>query len=87
MAIPDGYLAEVYAAIRHRSGLAIADEIQVGYGRLGRRFWGFEQQGVVPGIVTLAMAIGNGYPLGAVVTSRAVAERYREEGCPLLAAW
>jgi len=80
MALPGGYLAEVYAAIRHRGGLAIADEIQVGYGRLGQWFWGFEQQGVVPDIVTVAKAAGNGYPLGAVVTSRAVAERYRDEG-------
>lgn len=80
MELPDGYLAEVYAAIRHRGGLTIADEIQVGYGRLGRWFWGFEQQGVVPDIVTVAKAAGNGYPLGAVVTSRAVAERYRDEG-------
>jgi 4-aminobutyrate aminotransferase-like enzyme/Ser/Thr protein kinase RdoA (MazF antagonist) len=80
MELPDGYLAEIYAATRHRGGLAIADEIQVGYGRLGRWFWGFEQQGVVPDIVTVAKAAGNGYPLGAVVTSRAVAERYRDEG-------
>jgi len=80
MELPDGYLAEVYAATRRRGGLAIADEIQVGYGRLGRWFWGFEQQGVVPDIVTVAKAAGNGYPLGAVVTSRAVAERYRDEG-------
>jgi 4-aminobutyrate aminotransferase-like enzyme len=80
MALPDGYLAEVYAAVRHRGGLAIADEIQVGYGRLGDWFWGFEQQGVVPDLVTVAKAAGNGYPLGAVVTSRAVAERYRDQG-------
>jgi 4-aminobutyrate aminotransferase-like enzyme/Ser/Thr protein kinase RdoA (MazF antagonist) len=80
MALPDGYLAETYAAVRHHGGLAIADEIQVGYGRLGHWFWGFEQQGVVPDIVTMAKAIGNGHPLGAVVTSHAIAERYRDEG-------
>jgi 4-aminobutyrate aminotransferase-like enzyme len=80
MTLPDGYLAEVYAEVRHRGGLAIADEIQVGYGRLGEWFWGFEQQGVVPDIVTMAKAMGNGYPLGTVITSRAVAERYRDEG-------
>jgi 4-aminobutyrate aminotransferase-like enzyme/Ser/Thr protein kinase RdoA (MazF antagonist) len=80
MELPAGYLAEVYAAIRRRGGLAIADEIQVGYGRLGRWFWGFEQQGVVPDIVTVAKAAGSGHPLGAVITSRAVAERYRDEG-------
>jgi 4-aminobutyrate aminotransferase-like enzyme/Ser/Thr protein kinase RdoA (MazF antagonist) len=80
MPLPDGYLAAVYAEVRHRGGLAIADEIQVGYGRLGHWFWGFEQQGVVPDVVTVAKAMGNGYPLGAVVTSRAIAERYRDEG-------
>ena len=80
MPLPDGYLAAVYAEVRRHGGLAIADEIQVGYGRLGRWFWGFEQQGVVPDVVTLAKATGNGYPLGAVVTSRAIAERYRDAG-------
>ena len=80
MPLPDGYLAAVYAEIRRHGGLAIADEIQVGYGRLGRWFWGFEQQGVVPDVVTVAKATGNGYPLGAVVTSRAIAERYRDAG-------
>ena len=80
MPLPDGYLAAVYAEVRHRGGLAIADEIQVGYGRLGHWFWGFEQQGVVPDVVTVAKAMGNGYPLGAVITSRAIAARYREAG-------
>ncbi len=80
MALPDGYLAAVYAEVRHCGGLAIADEIQVGYGRLGHWFWGFEQQGVVPDVVTVAKAMGNGYPLGAVITSRGIAERYRDEG-------
>ncbi|HYY17239.1 MAG TPA: aminotransferase class III-fold pyridoxal phosphate-dependent enzyme, partial [Streptosporangiaceae bacterium] len=80
MPLPDGYLAAVYAEVRRHGGLAIADEIQVGYGRLGRWFWGFEQQGVVPDVVTVAKATGNGFPLGAVVTSRAIAERYRDAG-------
>jgi 4-aminobutyrate aminotransferase-like enzyme/Ser/Thr protein kinase RdoA (MazF antagonist) len=80
MALPDGYLDTVYAAVREHGGLAIADEVQVGYGRLGEWFWGFEQQGVVPDIVTVAKAMGNGHPLGAVVTSRDVAERYRNQG-------
>ncbi|MFB7512765.1 aminotransferase [Streptomyces sp. NPDC056144] len=80
VALPDGYLAEVYAAVRRHGGLAVADEVQVGYGRLGHWFWGFEQQGVVPDIVCVAKAMGNGHPLGAVITSRAVADRYREQG-------
>lgn len=80
MALPEGYLAAVYGAVRRHGGLAIADEVQVGYGRLGHWFWGFEQQGVVPDVVAVAKAMGNGHPLGAVVTSRAVAERYRTQG-------
>jgi len=70
----------VYAAVRRHGGLAVADEVQVGYGRLGEWFWGFEQQGVVPDVVTVAKAMGNGHPLGAVITSRAVAEAYRSQG-------
>ncbi|MFE6805152.1 aminotransferase [Streptomyces sp. NPDC057681] len=80
VALPDGYLAQVYAAVRRHGGLAVADEVQVGYGRLGNWFWGFEQQEVIPDIVCVAKAMGNGHPLGAVITSKAVADRYREQG-------
>ncbi|SHI25112.1 aminotransferase [Streptomyces sp. 3214.6] len=80
VALPDGYLAQVYTAVRRHGGLAVADEVQVGYGRLGHWFWGFEQQQVVPDIVCVAKAMGNGHPLGAVITSRAVADRYRDQG-------
>ncbi|WP_159604684.1 aminotransferase class III-fold pyridoxal phosphate-dependent enzyme, partial [Agromyces humi] len=78
--LPDGYLAEVYAAVREVGGLAVADEVQAGYGRLGRWFWGFEQQGVVPDVVAVAKAAGNGYPLGAVVTTREIAGRFGGQG-------
>lgn len=80
MPLPQGYLSAVYAAIRRHGGLAVADEVQVGYARLGEWFWGFEEQGAVPDIVTVAKAMGNGHPLGAVITSRAVAEAYRHGG-------
>lgn len=80
MALPDGYLKAVYAAVRATGGLAIADEVQVGYGRTGRWFWSFQQQDVVPDIVTVAKGMGNGQPLGAVITSRAVADAYRTQG-------
>ncbi|MUL85098.1 MULTISPECIES: aminotransferase [unclassified Mycolicibacterium] len=80
MALPDGYLQQIYAAIRGAGGYAVADEVQVGYGRLGEWFWGFAQQGVVPDIVSMAKSVGNGYPLGAVVTSREIAERFRSQG-------
>jgi 4-aminobutyrate aminotransferase-like enzyme/Ser/Thr protein kinase RdoA (MazF antagonist) len=80
MPLPDGYLQAVYPAIRAGGGLCIADEVQVGYGRLGEYFWGFEQQGVLPDIVTVAKAMGNGHPLGAVITTREIADRYRSQG-------
>ena len=80
MALPDGYLAQVYAAVRACGGLAVADEVQVAYGRLGHWFWGFHQQGVVPDIVSVAKSLGNGYPLGAVITTRAVAEAFSTQG-------
>ncbi|BBX91098.1 aminotransferase [Mycolicibacterium boenickei] len=80
MALPDGYLPQVYATIRGAGGYAVADEVQVGYGRLGEWFWGFQQQGVVPDIVSMAKSVGNGYPLGAVVTSREIAEAFRSQG-------
>jgi 4-aminobutyrate aminotransferase-like enzyme len=80
MPLPDGYLTKVYEATRRAGGLCIADEVQAGYGRLGDHFWGFEQQDVVPDIVTIAKAMGNGHPLGAVITTRAIADRYRSQG-------
>lgn len=80
MALPDGYLKAVYAAVRAAGGLAIADEVQVGYGRTGRWFWAFQQQDVIPDIVTVAKAMGNGQPLGAVITTRDIAEKYRTQG-------
>ncbi|MDT5246302.1 MAG: hypothetical protein QOD36_3678 [Mycobacterium sp.] len=80
MELPDGYLQQVYAAVRAAGGLAISDEVQVGYGRLGHWFWGFMQQGAVPDIVSIAKSTGNGYPLGAVITSRAVADGFRSQG-------
>ncbi|MDL9980633.1 aminotransferase [Microbacterium candidum] len=80
VALPDGYLDAVYTAVRAHGGVAVADEVQVGYGRLGHWFWGFEQQGVVPDIVAVAKAMGNGHPLGAVITTREIAESYRTQG-------
>ena len=78
--LPDGYLAAAYADIRRRGGLCISDEVQVGYGRLGEYFWGAEQQGVVPDIITIAKMMGNAYPLGAVITRREIADSLAGEG-------
>ncbi|MGA7394156.1 MAG: aminotransferase class III-fold pyridoxal phosphate-dependent enzyme [Terrimicrobiaceae bacterium] len=66
---PDGYLQSVYAHVRAAGGVCIADEVQAGFGRTGSHFWGFETQGVIPDIVTMAKGIGNGFPLAAVVTT------------------
>lgn len=74
--LPSGYLSTVYPAIRKAGGLCIADEVQVGMGRVGERFWAFELQGVVPDIVTIGKPIGNGHPLAAVVTTKTVAEKF-----------
>jgi 4-aminobutyrate aminotransferase-like enzyme/Ser/Thr protein kinase RdoA (MazF antagonist) len=74
--LPDGYLREVYDHVRAARGVCIADEVQVGFGRVGSYFWGFETQGVVPGIVTMGKPIGNGHPLGAVVTTPEIADTF-----------
>jgi 4-aminobutyrate aminotransferase-like enzyme/Ser/Thr protein kinase RdoA (MazF antagonist) len=73
---PKGYLAEVYRYARAAGGVCIADEVQVGFGRLGTHFWGFETQGVVPDIVVLGKPIGNAFPLAAVVTRREIADSF-----------
>jgi alanine-glyoxylate transaminase / (R)-3-amino-2-methylpropionate-pyruvate transaminase len=70
---PDGYLKHVYEHVRAAGGLCIADEVQTGFGRTGTHYWGFETQGVIPDIVTMAKGIGNGSPLGAVVTKPKIA--------------
>ncbi|XP_027335590.1 alanine--glyoxylate aminotransferase 2 homolog 2, mitochondrial-like [Abrus precatorius] len=69
-----GYLPAVYNTIKKAGGLFIADEVQAGFARTGSHFWGFEAHGVVPDIVTMAKGIGNGVPLGAVVTTPEIAE-------------
>ncbi|XP_014233656.1 alanine--glyoxylate aminotransferase 2, mitochondrial isoform X1 [Trichogramma pretiosum] len=71
---PRNYLRRVYEAVRSRGGLCIADEVQTGFARTGTHFWGFEAHGVRPDIVVMAKGIGNGYPLGAVVTTPEVSQ-------------
>lgn len=75
--LPPGYLAQVYDTIRSVGGLCICDEVQVGYGRLGNVFWCFEEHGIVPDIITMAKAAGNGHPLGFVVTSEDIANEFQ----------
>jgi 4-aminobutyrate aminotransferase-like enzyme/Ser/Thr protein kinase RdoA (MazF antagonist) len=73
---PAGYLADVYRSVREAGGVCIADEVQVGFGRLGSAFWGFQTQEVTPDIVVLGKPIGNGFPLAAVVTSPEIAASF-----------
>jgi len=70
---PDNYLQHAYEHVHAAGGVCIADEVQTGFGRTGTHYWGFETQGVVPDIVTMAKGIGNGAPLGAVVTTPKIA--------------
>jgi len=71
---PHGYLKHAYGHVRAAGGLCIADEVQPGFGRTGTHYWGFETQGVVPDIVTMAKGIGNGCALAAVVTTPKIAQ-------------
>lgn len=77
---PPGYLADAYTAVRSHGGLAIADEVQVGYGRTGKTFWAFESQHVVPDIVVAAKAAGNGHPIGFVACRPEIADAFAEQG-------
>lgn len=72
--MPPGYLQHVYKYVRDAGGLCISDEVQTGFGRTGNKFWGFENHGVTPDIVTMAKGIGNGCPLGALVSRPDVME-------------
>lgn len=73
---PEGYLKEAFEHAKAAGGICIADEVQVGFGRCGEHFWSFAAQGAQPDIVTLGKPIGNGYPMAAVVTTRAVAKAF-----------
>lgn len=75
--LPEGYLGAVYNIVRGAGGVCIADEVQVGFGRVGTHFWGFETQGVVPDIVTMGKPMGNGHPLAAVVTTAEIASSFQ----------
>lgn len=70
---PDGYLKETYHIVHEAGGVCIADEVQTGFGRTGSNYWGFQNHGVTPDIVTMAKGIGNGAPLAAVVTTPEIA--------------
>ena len=73
-----GYLQKLYPEIRKNGGLCISDEVQTGFGRLGSTFWGYEQHGVEPDIVVVGKPMGNGHPIGAVITSSEIAASFAE---------
>lgn len=77
---PAGYFQKVYDVVRGAGGVCIADEVQVGFGRVGTHYWAFETQNVVPDIVTIAKPMGNGHPVGAVVTTKKIAESFLNTG-------
>ncbi|WP_185715057.1 aminotransferase [Gulosibacter macacae] len=77
---PEGYLAGVYEAVRAQGGVAIADEVQVGLGRLGAAYWGAAMQDARPDIICVAKAAGNAFPIGAVITRREILDALADEG-------
>ncbi|CAB1345023.1 unnamed protein product [Coregonus sp. 'balchen'] len=79
---PAGYFQKVAQHVHKAGGLFIADEVQVGFGRVGTHFWAFQLQGedFVPDIVTMGKPIGNGHPMSCVVTTKEVAEAFKNSG-------
>ena len=74
--LPQGYFKAAFAHVRRAGGVCIADEVQVGFGRVGSHFWAFETQEAVPDIVTVGKPIGNGHPLAAVITTPEIAASF-----------
>ncbi|MBS1485979.1 MAG: aminotransferase class III-fold pyridoxal phosphate-dependent enzyme [Bacteroidetes bacterium] len=75
--LPQNFLSEAYALTRSAGGVCVADEVQTGCGRAGDYFWTFQQHQVVPDIVTIGKPIGNGHPLGVVVTTQKLADAFK----------
>ena len=74
--LPQGFLEESFRLIRTAGGICISDEVQVGLGRVGFHFWGFELQNVIPDIITIGKPLGNGHPIAAVVTTPDIASTF-----------
>jgi len=74
--LPQNFLKQSFKLVRNAGGLCIADEVQIGFGRVGTNFWGFETSGVIPDIVTMGKSMGNGHPLSAVVTTKKIADKF-----------
>ena len=76
--LPQGYLNTIYPYIRSRGGLCVSDEVQTGFGRLGHEFWGYQLYGVIPDMVVLGKPMGNGHPIGGLVVTEAVTEKFEK---------
>ena len=75
---PKNYLKILYKKVRENKGVCISDEVQTGFGRLGKYFWGFEMHDVIPDIIILGKPMGNGHPIGAVVTTAKIANSFEK---------
>ena len=74
--IPSSFMRETFKIVKEAGGLYIVDEVQIGFGRLGSHFWGFEMSGIIPDIITLGKSIGNGHPLSVVITKKNIAQAF-----------
>ena len=74
--LPDGFLERAFELVREEGGVCIADEVQIGFGRVGSKFWGFETANVQPDIVTMGKSMGNGHPLSVVVAKKQIADKF-----------
>lgn len=85
--MPRGYLKKVYEKVKKLGGLCIADEVQVGFGRVGKHWWAFEMSDIVPDIVTLGKPMGNGHPISAVVTKKEISDYFCEHSSPFFSTF
>ena len=76
LVLPEGFLKQSFELVRNAGGLCVSDEVQIGFGRMGNHFWGFQTEDVIPDIVTMGKSMGNGHPLSAVVTTKKIADNF-----------
>ncbi|XP_041363734.1 ethanolamine-phosphate phospho-lyase-like isoform X2 [Gigantopelta aegis] len=77
---PQGYLQKVFKHVHDVGGVCIADEVQVGFGRVGSHMWAFQLQDAIPDIVTIGKPMGNGHPISAVITTKEISDSFRASG-------
>lgn len=75
---PKDFYQEVFAVLKNKGVVTIGDEVQTGFGRIGSHFWSFEYYGVIPDILVMGKAMGNGFPVSAVVCRKEIAEAFRK---------